>query len=108
MAAASTCPSGASGLGEMPSEIGPQPVAPRDQLSMVREVSTKLLDLKIAKPPMFSGAVDMWPEYRFRMEAAASLVDLDALMHESIRVSSEDSLKLQVQTPETRARGKLL
>ena len=57
---------------------------------------------------MFSGAVDMWPEYRFRMEAAASLVDLDALMHESMRVSSEDSLKLQVQTPETRARGKLL
>ena len=58
---------------------------------LMREVLSKLVDLRgVARPPLFTGAVEDWSEFRFRMENVASLLGLEDFMEKAVRGEGEE------------------
>ena len=58
---------------------------------LMREVLSKLVDLRgVARPPLFTGAVGDWNEFRFRMENVASLLGLEDFMEKAARGEGEE------------------
>ena len=50
------------------------------------DVSARLVDLRgIARPPTFSGKDEEWPEFRFRMEAIASLLGCEEILVDALK-----------------------
>ena len=48
---------------------------------LMTDVMAKLVDLRgVAKPPMFTGRVEDWSDFRFKMENIAALLSLDDLL----------------------------
>ena len=53
------------------------------------DVMAKLVDLRgVAKPPVFTGRVEDWSEFRFKMENIAALLSLDDLLQRADRKST--------------------
>ena len=58
---------------------------------LMREVLSKLVDLRsVARPLLFTGAVEDWSEFRFRMENVASLLGLEDFMEKAVRGEGEE------------------
>eukprot|EP00972_Heterocapsa_arctica_P105877 15596619-Heterocapsa_arctica.AAC.1 len=73
--------SGVSTGVERPVGLGPEGGGVRG----FREVAAKLVDLRgVARPPSFSGVESNWPEFRFRLESVAALLDLDVFLERSV------------------------
>ena len=59
----------------------PIDVVPREPRAHAAELGPKMLDWRgLAKPPMFSGQPPDWAEFRFRLEATATMMGLDEMM----------------------------
>ena len=59
----------------------PIDVMPREPRAHAAELGPKMLDWRgLAKPPMFSGQPPDWAEFRFRLEATATMMGLDEMM----------------------------
>ena len=88
-------------LMDVPANSVPNPPALADQsvgssscapsLRMLTDVSSKLVDLKgIGRPPVFDGSPEKWPDFRFKFESMTSLIGMDRVMGECLRVGEAD------------------
>ena len=58
---------------------------------LTREVLSKLVDLRgVARPPLFTGAVEDWSEFRFRAENVATLFGVEEFMDKAARGEGEE------------------
>jgi hypothetical protein len=76
-------------------------------LEAARVLTSKLLDFKVAKPPIFSGAPTDWAEFKFRLLGIANLIELDAPM-KAVMLVQPHELELQALTPEMQIRSRVL
>ena len=75
--------------------------------SAFSDVSARLVDLRgIARPPTFSGKDEEWPEFRFRMEAIASLLGCEEILVDALK--GNDDADMDLLTEDEFARSKFL